>query len=398
MRNTVKENFEFLNGMLLISASYFLNAIFVAAAIRFLSFEEYSIFALINYIFSVIGISFYSFQNLGLTSNSSNAEKAGEKRILIGSYLRTFYLTIAALALIVILMVNAINIEINLSYYTLLVFAPAMFVMSIYLGIAISQGKMHLILRIGLFGACLKVIVLAASEVFEYEVWILLLSLALIPYFTNYLLKQKLSSFKVLRIHSDVKNTLGMSLIGIVFWIGTSLDVFLIRLVLNEEQSGIYMVTATLGRTILFIYLYLVQREYPKMRSNVGKQSITHLYLKGFYCLVPSSLLFYFFGDIISQSIFGKSFETFQGFTTLYLLSLLPLVYVLPQLQYLVIKHDFRIIPIFVIILIISAFSLVVFSKATSDVLGISFLTNLLFAFVLHFQRVIKAKSRGIKQ
>jgi hypothetical protein len=165
-----------------------------------------------------------------------------------------------------------------------------------------------------------------------------------------------------------------------------------VRFIFNANEAGVYMVSATIGRTVLFIYLYFVQSEYPRMSSDRPYRNFNKLYVNGIGLLLSAAIFLTLFGKIIAANIFDKALPGFASFSSLYILSLTPLVYVLPQLQILTIFKAFSFTPFLFALVCLTLFIYLVFAQSFHGCLMILFATNLAFMFLIwgvkRFQRI----------
>ena len=379
---------EFLNkqsslGLAIIFFTYVLNFLFTVLTARYLSLSDFGIFSVVNYLFALVGLAFYGFHNIALTS------KHGDNITDLAKYqkieaLRKKPLLLLILCMLLVAATSWIGFgDRSLPYLSLLIITPITFVLSLYFGLATSLGLINSILVLSLISSSLRILTICLQKLLQLDVNLFLFILALIPYLIFVLIRNKLINFKDFFVTKDMNVGLGLSLLGFVFWVGTSLDVILVRFVFDSEDSGLYMLSATIGRSVLFVYLYFVQYEYPMMNARSKHFSTNVLYKKGLLILLASTGIILLLGDQMIRFAFNKDSTSFTIFTATYIISLLPLVYVLPQIQLLTIQQKFGLTGFFSVIIFFTVTILVLWAETKWECVLISFCTNTMFALLI---------------
>jgi hypothetical protein len=271
----------------------------------------------------------------------------------------------------------------KIPYLSVLVFIPAAFALSIYIGIAVSIGKINLVLKLTLFVSLIKILFLMITQLNQAQTWQFLFLLSTLPYFSLIFAEKKILRIKRFYVTKNLRSAINLSFLGFVFWVGTGLDAILVRFVFNSSEAGVYMISATIGRTVLFVYLYFVQSEYPRMTFDKPYRNLKKLYLNGISLLVSSAVFLILFGNTIAVNLLDKNLPTFASFTSLYILSLSPLVYVLPQLQLLGIFKAFSITPLLFALLCMTLVAFFIFTQSFYSCLIILFASNMAYAFMI---------------
>ena len=387
------ENFNKKYGLVitLIVFTYTLNFLFTILTARYLSLSDFGIFSVINYLSALIGLAFYGFHNIALTSKHRDnlLDLTKYQKIEV---LRKKPLMLIILCMLLVAATSWIGFgDRSLPYLSLLVVTPITFVLSLYFGLATSLGLMNSILVLTVVSSSLRILTICLQQLLQIDVNLFLFILALIPYLIFLIIKNKIINFKDFFVTKDINIGLGLSFLGFAFWVGTSLDVILVRFVFDSEDSGLYMLSATIGRSVLFVYLYFVQHEYPIMTAKGTFFSTRILYKKGLLILLLSAGIILLFGDQMIRLAFNKDSTSFNIFTAAYILSLLPLVYVLPQIQLLTIQHQFGLTGFFSLSIVSSAITLVLWAETKWECVLISFCTNMIFALFISFSRVTYA-------
>ena len=370
-------------GLAIIILTYVLNFLFTVLTARYLSLSDFGIFSVVNYLFALVGLAFYGFHNIALTS------KHGDNLSDLAKYQKIEVLRKKPLLLIILCMLLCATTswigfgDRSLPYLSLLIITPITFVLSLYFGLATSVGLINIILILSLISSSLRILTICLQKLLQLDVNLFLFILALIPYLIFLIIRNRLINFRDFFVTKEMNVGLGLSLLGFVFWVGTSLDVILVRFVFDSEDSGLYMLSATIGRSVLFVYLYFVQYEYPMMSTRGSHFSTNILYKKGITILFASAGIILLLGDQIIRLAFNKDSTSFTIFTAIYIISLLPLVYVLPQIQLLTIQKKFGLTGFFSGIILFSITALVLWAETNWESVLISFCTNTMFAVLI---------------
>jgi hypothetical protein len=331
-------------------------------------------------------MSFYGYQNIAQNSIQLDMNKTNAKYRRVDQFVKQYLINAAPFLLAVtIFLITPLN---KTNYVTVIVFAPAAFAMSLYVGIGISIGKINSILILTLYVSVFKILSIFVYKLPENGLLGFLCILSILPYLTVFLASKKVAKLKNFYVVRNVKNTLNLGVLGFIFWVGTGLDVVLIRFVLNSNESGAYMISATVGRTVLFVYLYFVQSQYPIMSLSTSDWKPWRLYMNGILIICLSAVFIKTFGSIIATNVFAKNLPTFSDFTFLYIMSLVPLVYVFPQLQLLTIDKNFKITPMFLFLIFLATLAYLLCADSKSGSLKIMFVCNCAFMVLIYLLRI----------
>lgn len=344
-------------------AGNLLGLAFTLVTTRVLSLDQYALFASTLFLFGIVGLITGSLQNLSAFDVASQPMDEQSNLLRNDPRLKmTIKISVAvsaslALALFVLATNDVIRDEPAIRYASIAIYLPAAALIGIALGRMQGRGEMVKVTGYSFLGTLLKLVALISTKFTAATAATIAWSLAISSYMFAALALWSTRSIGAVKISALRRHTIQIGALGILFWLGTGIDLLFLNFALSGDEAGEYGIVANICRLSLIPALYLSQKSFSRIVvANAKNESVAKLMFSvaktGAILVLLSALGMLLVGDLFFEIVRGESSTGYGAVAAIYLMCLAPLTAALPVLQKDLASPNNRLIYILLVIVI----------------------------------------------
>lgn len=361
-------------------AGNLLGLAFTLVTARVLSLEQYALFASTLFLFGIVGLTTGTLQNISAFDVASQAK--GEDQSLIRKDQRLLStLKISAsisactgLSLFLLATNDVIRDEPAIRYASIAFYLPAAALVGVALGRMQGGGQMVKVTGYSFLGTVVKFVALSFTKFTTATAASIAWSMALSTYFFAAVALWSTRSIGAVKISALRRHTMQIGALGVLFWLGTGIDLLFLNFALSGEEAGKYGIVANICRLALIPALYLSQKSFSRIViANSKNESVAKLMFAvaktGAALVLLSALGMLLIGDRFFEFVRGETSVGYGLLAATYLMCLAPLTVALPVLQKDLASPNNRLIYLLLGVVIIGSVLVVVIPETSIELL-----------------------------
>jgi O-antigen/teichoic acid export membrane protein len=391
-------------------AGNLLGLAFTLVTARVLSLEQYALFASTLFLFGIVGLTTGTLQSVSAFDVASQAKSEyqglirQDPRLLLTLKISAGISASLGIALFLLAANEIIRDEPAIRYASIAFYLPAAALVGIALGRMQGRGEMVKLTGYSFLGTLVKLLALISTKFTTATAASIAWSIAISTYIFAALALFSTRGIGAVKISALRRHTMQIGALGVLFWLGTGIDLLFLNFALSGEEAGKYGIVANICRLSLIPALYLSQKSFSRIIVAHSKnESVAKLMFSvaktGAALVLLAATGMMLIGDRFFEIVRGESSAGYGTLAAAYLLCLAPLTVALPVLQKDLARPNNRLIYLLLVVVILGSALVVTIPETTNELLFfLGFLNVLITGIMLRnrysVNRIIKIIGR----